>query len=70
MQTRKRVRLSDKTKKLTLYAILTALLVVLGLVNIPMPTGLSIRVSTTVNAISLSNLKRLFIRDRFLLLLF
>ena len=42
MQTRKRVRLSDKTKKLTLYAILTALLVVLGLVNIPMPMGLSI----------------------------
>ena len=42
MQTQKRVRISDKTKRLTLYAILTALLIVLGLVNIPMPVGLSI----------------------------
>ena len=31
-----------RTKQLTLYAILTAVLIVLGLVNIPMPMGLSI----------------------------
>ncbi len=33
---------SRRTGKLTLYAVLSAILVVLGLVNIPMPAGLSI----------------------------
>ena len=39
MNTRKR---HEMTVKLTLYALLTALLVVLGYVNIPQPAGLSI----------------------------
>ncbi|MBR6027861.1 MAG: ECF transporter S component [Clostridia bacterium] len=34
--------MSQRTKQLSLIALLTALLVVLGLVNIPMPAGLSI----------------------------
>jgi uncharacterized membrane protein len=42
MSAYRKTRVSEKTKKLTLMAILTAIMVILGMVNIPMPAGLSI----------------------------
>ncbi len=39
---KRKVNLQSTTGKLTLYAVLTAVLIILALVNIPMPAGLSI----------------------------
>ena len=42
---KRNVNLKSMTGKLTLYAVLTAVLIILALVNIPMPAGLSITFS-------------------------